>query len=146
MYQLSLSVSLNALANSVFDAFALPEKFIAWFAPGNTCVTQVMSSFQVGGKYNLVMQEPNGQQNQLIGEYLTIEQDRHLRFSWAWADNREETVITEVDIRFISQQNQTTEMVLTHAGFATEAERDQHQQAWIDCLQKLSTLCVGVAA
>jgi uncharacterized protein YndB with AHSA1/START domain len=146
MLQLSLSVSLNAPASAVFSAFALPEKLVSWFAPGDAFVTQVMSSFQEGGKYSLVMQDPSGEQYQLIGEYLTIEQDAHLRFSWAWADNREETLITEVDVVFVEQENQTTQMILTHAGFANEAERDQHQQGWIACLQKLSMLFLSDAA
>jgi len=143
MSQLSLSVSLNARPSDVFSAFALPEKLVEWFAPGDSVVAQVMSNFAVGGKYSLVMQEPNGHQFQLIGEYLAIEQDSHIRFSWAWADNEEDSLITEVDVVFIAQGDETTQMTLTHTGFANDQERDQHQHGWIACLEKLSTLSLA---
>lgn len=143
MSQLSLSVSLNAKPSEVFAAFALPEKLVEWFAPGDSVVAQVMSNFNVGGKYSLVMQEPSGHQSQLIGEYLAIEQDTHIRYSWAWADTQEDSLITEVDVVLIAQDENTTQMTLTHSGFANDEERDQHQMGWIACLEKLSTLSLA---
>lgn len=143
MSQLSLSISLNAKPSDVFLAFTLPDKLVEWFAPGDSVVAQVMSDFTVGGKYSLVMQQPSGQQFQLIGEYLLIEQDQHLRYSWAWADNEEDSLITQVDVVFVAEGPQTTQMTLTHSGFANDQERDQHQQGWIACLEKLSRLSLS---
>ncbi|MDM7861789.1 SRPBCC domain-containing protein [Alteromonas sp. ASW11-36] len=140
MSQLSLTIHLNASTAEVFEAFALPEKLVQWFAPGQSVVAQVMSSFVEGGKYSLTMQEPSGQQFQLIGQYLNISENEHLRYSWAWADTAEESLITEVDVVFVAVDEETTELTLTHSGFANEAERDQHQHGWIDCLEKLSRL------
>ncbi len=143
MSQLSLTVSLNGPVSSVFEAFVLPEKLIQWFAPGEVFVAQVMSDFQEGGRYTLTMQEPSGQQYQLVGEYLAIEQNAHIRYSWAWMDNEEETVMSIVDIVFVSVNDTTTEVTLTHSGFANDDERDQHQYAWIACLEKLSRLTLS---
>lgn len=143
MSELSLAVTLNAKPSEVFSAFALPDKLIQWFAPGDAVVAQVMSSFLVGGKYNLVLQEPNGQQFQLMGEYIAIEKDRHIRYSWAWGDTQEESLITEVDVVLVGLDDNTTQMTLTHSGFANDEERDQHQHGWIACLEKLSMLSLS---
>ncbi|MBT0585245.1 SRPBCC family protein [Alteromonas oceanisediminis] len=140
MFQLSLTLLVNADAEKAFTAFSVPEKLIQWFAPGDAQVTQVMANFTVGGRYALTMREPNGEEFQLVGEYLAIEDNAHLRYSWAWADAREETVMTEVDVVFVETTPDTTEITLTHSGFANEAERDQHQHGWVACLEKLSRL------
>lgn len=143
MSQLSLTITLNASPSEVFSAFSLPNKLIKWFAPGDAVVTQVMSNFVVGGKYSLVMQEPSGQTFHLIGEYLMIEENQHLRYSWAWADTQEHTVMTEVDVVMVELDNHTTQMTLTHSGFANNEEQEQHQQGWISCLEKLSLLSLS---
>ncbi|WP_100656099.1 SRPBCC family protein [Alteromonas flava] len=143
MSQLSLSISLHAPVERVFAAFSQPEQLVQWFAPGASVVVQVMSSFVEGGKYSLTMQEPTGQQFQLVGQYLQIKENAHLRYSWAWADNAEETIMTEVDVVFVASAEDTCELTLTHSGFANDAERDQHQQGWIDCLEKLSRLVLS---
>ena len=145
MSQLSLTIHLNAATEEVFNAFALPEKLVQWLAPGQTVVAQVMSSFVEGGKYSLTMQEPDGQQFQLIGQYMAITENQHLRYSWAWADTAEESLITEVDVVLAALDENITELTLTHSGFANDAERDQHQHGWIDCIEKLSRLVLTEA-
>lgn len=137
MSQLSLIITLSSSPAAAFSAFAEPDKLIQWFAPGDAVVSQVMSNFTLGGHYNLLLREPNGQEFRLIGEYLAIEQDQHLRYSWAWADTQEETVMTEVDVVFVELDPHTTQITLTHSGFANDREREQHQQGWVSCLEKL---------
>lgn len=145
MHQLSLTISLNASVAEVFSAFSKPEKLVQWFAPGDAVVAQVMSSFMEGGKYSLTLQEPNGAQFQLIGQYDTIVENQRLSYSWAWADNAEQSIMTQVDIQFIAESAQTTTLTLTHSGFANEQERDQHQMGWMGCLEKLSRLTLAAA-
>ncbi|WP_100643851.1 SRPBCC family protein [Alteromonas facilis] len=143
MSQLSLTITLHAPVEKVFAAFSQPEQLVQWFAPGDAVVVQVMSSFTEGGKYTLTMQESSGQQFQLIGQYMQIEENAHLRYSWAWADTLEDTLITEVDVVFVEADPNTTSLTLTHSGFVNDAERDQHQHGWIDCLEKLSRLMLS---
>ena len=145
MHQLSLTISLNAPVADVFSAFSQPEKLVQWFAPGDAVVAQVMSSFMEGGKYSLTLQEPSGAQFQLIGQYKTVVANERLAYSWAWADNAEQSIMTQVDIQFVSQGPNTTELTLTHSGFANEQERDQHQMGWMGCLEKLSRLTLAAA-
>jgi len=49
-------------------------------------------------------------------------------------------VMTSVDITFEQTEPDVVRMVLTHAGFSTQEECDQHQHGWLSCLEKLAAL------
>lgn len=138
MYHFTLNVTFHASPTHIFDAFHKPELLIQWFAPGNVQVSQIMSNFTEGGRYRIQMTEPNGQQYTLTGEYTKILANEKLVMSWAWEDNDEESIMTMVDIEFESQDDSTTQLTLVHSGFMNEQERDQHQQGWMACFEKLA--------
>lgn len=138
MYHFTLNVTFHASPSHIFDAFHKPELLIQWFAPGSVQVSQIMSNFTEGGRYRIQMMEPNGQQYTLTGEYTKILTNEKLVMSWAWEDNEEESVITTVDIEFESEGDSTTHLTLVHSGFVNEQERDQHQQGWMACFEKLA--------
>lgn len=140
MFQFSLSMTLNAPIDQVYQAFHNPERLMQWFAPGVTLVAQMMSDFTEGGRYRIILQEPNGAQNSLTGQFTRIIPNEYLAYSWAWEDNLEESVITQVELVFTPRDDSTTEVTLTHSGFANEQEREQHQYGWISCLEKLAAL------
>lgn len=140
MYQFTLNAQFKAPITPLFDAFHKPDVLMEWFAPGQLFVAQVAADFREGGRFRIVMQEPSSTQHSLTGEYVTILPNEALVFSWAWEDNLEESIITTVDCRFEAIDDDTTELALVHSGFANEAERDQHQQGWVSCLEKLSGL------
>ncbi|MDN4501766.1 SRPBCC domain-containing protein [Alteromonadaceae bacterium BrNp21-10] len=137
MYQLDLNVRFDASIESLFNAWHKPELLLQWFAPGDMLVTQAMSSFKVGGKYRIAMQDNNAEQYTVFGEYLAIDDQQTLKFSWHWLDSDE---ISQVDLAFTAINDSTSELNLTHHGFLTEESRDLHQQGWIGCLEKLSVL------
>jgi glutathione S-transferase len=58
-------------------------------------------------------------------------------YSWAWESNDEAP--TRVTIEFLDRENQT-EVHITHEGFPTVQERDNHVLGWTDCLDRLDTL------
>ena len=138
MYHFTLNVTFHASPSHIFDAFHKPEWLIQWFAPGSVQVSQIMSNFTEGGRYRIQMMEPNGQQYTLTGEYTKILANEKLVMSWAWEDNEEESVIPTVDIEFESEGDSTTHLTLVHSGFVNEQERDQHQQGWMACFEKLA--------
>ncbi len=138
MYHFTLNVTFHASTTHIFDAFHKPEILIQWFAPGNVKVLQIMSNFTEGGRYRIQMTEPTGQQYTLTGEYTRILANEKLVMSWAWEDNDEESIITTVDIEFESKDDNTTQLTLVHSGFVNEQERDQHQQGWMACFEKLA--------
>ena len=140
MFQFTLNVSLHAPISFLFAAFHEPEYLSEWFAPGNCKVSQIMSSFTEGGRYRIKMLEPSGVEMALTGEYVTILANEKLVFSWAWEDGVEETVMSSVDVSFEETSEGEVALTLIHSGFSNQQECDQHQYAWMSCLEKLAVL------
>jgi len=140
MHQFKIDVTFDASLPFVFAAFHEPEYLSEWFAPGNCVVSQIMCDFKEGGRYRIKMLEPNGVEMSLTGEYITILANEQLAFSWAWEDDFEDSVMTSVDIHFEDTLEGHVRLVLVQSGFANKDECDQHNYAWMSCLEKLAVL------
>lgn len=140
MHEFKIDVTLEASLPFVFAAFHEPEYLSEWFAPGDCSVTQIMSDFKEGGRYRIKMMDPSGIEMSLTGEYVTILANEQLSFSWAWEDDMEESVMTSVDIHFEKTEEGNVRLVLIQQGFLNKQECDQHNYAWMSCLEKLAVL------
>ena len=140
MHEFKIDVTLDASLPFVFAAFHEPEYLSEWFAPGDCSVTQIMSDFKEGGRYRIKMMDPSGIEMSLTGEYVTILANEQLSFSWAWEDDMEESVMTSVDIHFEKTEEGNVRLVLIQQGFLNKKECDQHNYAWMSCLEKLAVL------
>ncbi|MEC8297315.1 MAG: SRPBCC domain-containing protein [Pseudomonadota bacterium] len=140
MHEFKIDVTLDASLPFVFAAFHEPEYLSEWFAPGDCSVTQIMSDFKEGGRYRIKMMDPSGIEMSLTGEYVTILANEQLSFSWAWEDDMEESVMTSVDIHFEKTEEGNVRLVLIQQGFLNKQECDQHNYAWMPCLEKLAVL------
>ena len=140
MHEFKIDVTLDASLPFVFAAFHEPEYLSEWFAPGDCSVTQIMSDFKEGGRYRIKMMDPSGIEMSLTGDYVTILANEQLSFSWAWEDDMEESVMTSVDIHFEKTAEGNVRLVLIQQGFLNKQECDQHNYAWMSCLEKLAVL------
>ena len=140
MHEFKIDVTLDASLPFVFAAFHEPEYLSEWFAPGDCSVTHIMSDFKEGGRYRIKMMDPSGIEMSLTGEYVTILANEQLSFSWAWEDDMEESVMTSVDIHFEKTEEGNVRLVLIQQGFVNKQECDQHNYAWMSCLEKLAVL------
>lgn len=140
MHEFKIDVTLDASLPFVFAAFHEPEYLSEWFAPGDCSVTQIMSDFKEGGRYRIKMMDPSGIEMSLTGEYVTILANEQLSFSWAWEDDMEESVMTSVDIHVEKTEEGNVRLVLIQQGFLNKQECDQHNYAWMSCLEKLAVL------
>lgn len=140
MHEFKIDVTLDASLPFVFAAFHEPEYLSEWFAPGDCSVTQIMSDFKEGGRYRIKMMDPSGIEMSLTGEYVTILANEQLSFSWAWEDDMEESVMTSVDIHFEKTEEGNVRLLLIQQGFLNKQECDQHNYAWMSCLEKLAVL------
>ena len=140
MHEFKIDVTLDASLPFVFAAFHEPEYLSEWFAPGDCSVTQIMRDFKEGGRYRIKMMDPSGIEMSLTGEYVTILANEQLSFSWAWEDDMEESVMTSVDIHFEKTEEGNVRLVLIQQGFVNKQECDQHNYAWMSCLEKLAVL------
>jgi uncharacterized protein YndB with AHSA1/START domain len=135
--QIDLNVSFNAPVDKLYRAWWDPELLQQWFCPAGMTVGQVMSSFQVDGKFNIKVQQDNGNSHHIMGVYSDIVENERLVFSWQWVG---EPHVTQLSLTFAEQGIDGSQLTLCHSGFDDEEDRELHQQAWIECLEKLSTI------
>jgi len=127
--------------------FAAPREaaFRAWTEPDALAQWWWLARFgtvydvdlRVGGHYRFkTVDVPGMGVLEVGGVFLEVRAPERLIYTWRWAGDETETRVT-VEFR---DQDDRTEVVLTHEGFAGAAERDNHAVGWTDCLDRLDDL------
>ena len=119
----------------LYSAWIEPEQLKQWHAPQNVEVGDVQVDLRVGGTYRIEMLHDDDKNNCIAtGEYLEIENNRRLVYTWGWeGPDRYETLVT---VEFI-EKNGGTELLLKHQRFANNSARDKHEFGWNGCLESL---------
>jgi uncharacterized protein YndB with AHSA1/START domain len=85
------------------------------------------------------MQPPDGDLFHLSGKFREVDPPSRLVYTFRWdppdPDDRE-TVVTLT----LREQGERTEVLLTHAGFATEERRALHERGWSESFARLEQL------
>lgn len=118
----------------LFKAWTTPEELKRWHASDPLTVPLVEIDLRVGGSYRIHMGEPGGKECRVSGIYRVIEPPRRLVYTWK---RDHEDSVTQVTLEFKAQGN-GTELVLTHEGFPSEGDRNDHQQGWTSILERLA--------
>lgn len=134
---LRLTRVIPASPEEVFHAWTDPDELEQWYCPEGGTVSGVEVDLRVGGRFRLTMNMPNGAHT-AYGVYRVIDRPRKLSFTWNWEskDAIGETLVT-VELH---PQGDATEVVFTHEGFPGTEDRDNHQQGWESCLNRLEVL------
>ena len=136
MHTLTLTKRLAAPIDRVFGAWTKAEEVRRWFAPGDMHVPEASVDCRVGGRYRIVMEDTDGSQHIVAGEYREIVANERLAFTWQWEGSE---AVTFVELDFRAADGGGTEIKLVHTRFATEEQRDLHGEGWGDCLASLHT-------
>jgi uncharacterized protein YndB with AHSA1/START domain len=80
------------------------------------------------------------------GVYRAVNPPEKIVFTWAWTKDTpdgeqliHDSPETQVTVEFFARGN-STEVVLTHAMFATAKDRDEHDHGWNGCLDVLANV------
>lgn len=141
---LTLSRTFHAKREAVFKAWTDPQALMRWFAPSDDfSVPLAEVDLRVGGQYRLQMKSPKGDLYTLKGTYREVVVPEKLVFTWFWSGGchcgsagfvpEHETLVT-VELR---EHGASTEVLLIHEYFMSEAERDDHCDGWSGCLNRL---------
>ena len=131
--ELAIRRVFQASPAEVYEAFSQAEALAQWFSPhGGHVIAE--TDLQVGGKWALEMQGPNGEPAKVSGQYLEIIENKRLAFTWAWAGTPDR--VSKVCVDF-ADQGGTTLLTLTHTQFYDEDARANHEKGWCACLDNL---------
>ena len=139
---LQLSKIIKAPRSRAFAAWTQPSDLMYWFAPGDMQVESVDVDLRVGGAFRWAMKGPSprtGQDMHIVftGEYLDIETNKLLRFSWQSEGTPEDTTLVTVAFNDVEGG---TEIALTQERIATRDVYNRNKMGWSSMLDKLATL------
>jgi len=126
---LSLVRELPAPRPSAFRAFVDSDELRAWFWPSRFDVATAVDLREGGGYF--LRSEVVG--IGVSGRYVEVSAPQSLGFDWTWDG---EQLTTSVRLEF-EEAGSTTRLRLSHSGFKTPQQRDDHVQGWKDCLDRL---------
>lgn len=140
-----LSGLFNASPARLFRAWTDPEELRRWFGIRPFCLLSANVDLRVGGQWRFVLEDSNEQQVSLEGEYLTIEPERKLVFSWMHVKQdhqgqREATRQSQVSVTFTQLQN-NTRIDLRHEAIQAEDGRLGVGKGWTASLTSLAAIC-----
>jgi glutathione S-transferase len=127
--------SIHATAERLFDVWTQPEHLKQWWGPRSVVCIDAQIDLQVGGRYRLANQFPDGKVVWISGEFETIERPHKLVYTWRLA--AEAGTSERVSVTFEARSD-ATEVIVTHERILHPAARDQHEQGWVGCLEGLA--------
>ena len=141
--------TFQAPREKVFAAWAEPAQLERWMCgdvPSHK-VTHHVQEIRTGGRWKMEIYNPDKNETYWgQGVYREVKPIDKIVFTWSWTKDTpgganvhpgsEETVVT---VEFFARGNKT-EIVLTHAAFATEAQRKDHHGGWNGCFDALEKL------
>ena len=135
---LSLVRTIKTTPEKVFAAWTEPKTLKRWMSPSDSMEVAVAETdLRVGGRYRIVMREPDGKEHKVAGVYKEIEKARKLVFTWVWAGDSESETLVTIELR---KKGLNTELTLTHTKFSDEKIRDMHNEGWAGCVGRLEKL------
>ena len=143
MYQLQMQQKFQVSLDQLYDAWCNVDTIKRWFAPGDMSVLEAQADVREGGRYRIVMQENDGTQHIVGGQYLEIVANEKMVFDWQWEGS---PTTTTVSLVFSAVDDHVSLLELTHIGFIDQDSCDHHQQGWTGCLGNLTQLTANATA
>jgi len=134
---------IPAPVSKVYGAWTNPEEIVHWFGLNAGAMLSAEIDLQVGGAWRFLMSESDTAVNYLQGNYLTIEPEECLSFTWQHVvlgcegGVEEETDISTVTITFRDDGDETY-LHLCHEGIVKPDGRLGVGKGWNATLGNLS--------
>ncbi len=126
-FNLAVQTDIAAPAATLYQAWT--TGFDRWFAaPGSVLMhPQVNAAFFFETEFRAEGQA--AQRHPHYGRFLSLIVDRLVEMTWVTGAGGTEGAETVVTVE-LQPKGALTRLALTHAGFAGEAARDRHREAW----------------
>lgn len=131
----------DAPRERVFDAWTVPEQFIAWMCPPGFGLDRAELDVRTGGTWRAHGYKPDGTHFAKGGVYLEVKRPERLVFTWAhhaddsYASPRGHETTVEITFRAIGNK---TELTLVQGTFVDAPNFNGHNEGWKGSFDKLA--------
>jgi uncharacterized protein YndB with AHSA1/START domain len=141
VFELHLERVIPASRERVFAAWTQPELLARWSAPEGLTIPEGELDLRVGGRWRVLMVQPDGTRHEAFGVYRVIDPPARLVYSHQWVigDGPDASPETELTVEF-HDEGEGTRVVLRQTGFEAEGARDSHGEGWTSALGNLVAL------
>lgn len=139
-----LENEFNASAERLFRAMTDPSDLKQWFGSMKHQLSEIEIDLRVGGKWRFAFPEEDGKQDTLHGEYLEVDPNQRLAYSWIYErktvdGQTESSTPSQVTITF-EETSSGTRMRLEHGSIESLDHRRGVGGGWSDSFTKLAAL------
>ena len=136
-----LERTFDAPAEAVFDAWTSPEVMRRWFhveVDWETLEAEV--DLRVGGRFRVVMRNPDGDEPVLEGAFTEIERPHRLAMTCTFSDDPSNEQLIELSF---TESDGSTTVLLVNSGIAKDERREAQDWGWRGCLDNLARTLAG---
>jgi uncharacterized protein YndB with AHSA1/START domain len=131
---LTIKRHLEAPPARVYAAWTNPAQIMRWWGPEGATNLSADTDVRAGGRFHMVFNTPDGEEQDVSGVYREVEPGAKLVFTWMWRTLPERQSLVTVLLR---ADGDGTLLTLIHEQFFDEAARDRHNTGWTGALDKL---------
>jgi uncharacterized protein YndB with AHSA1/START domain len=139
-FNVTVEQQMRASPASVFKAWT--RQFDKWFAAPGTVLMKPRVNEPFFFETHFSDEKVNGQRHPHYGRFLNLRPNKLVEMTWVTGPEGTEGVETMVTVE-LRPSGRGTKLRLTHAGFANEKSRKQHEDAWPRVLKHLDETLIG---
>jgi uncharacterized protein YndB with AHSA1/START domain len=130
---------LPAPRERVYEAITDPTKLTLWWGPNGFTCPKIDFQPRVGGSYRITMQPPDGEEFDLLGQFVQVSPPTDLAFTFVWDPPApdDQPTLAELSLR---DERGGTGLNLTQGPFATTERRKLHEDGWNEGLDRLRNI------
>lgn len=125
------TIDIEAPIAAVFAALTVPEQLVQWWGSEDSYrVSKMDADLRPGGAWKTSGIGRDGAPFTVGGTYRLVQPPRSLEFTWRhhWAESGD---AAETLVRYELEERGTgTRLIVTHSGFTTVGDRDNHAVGW----------------
>jgi uncharacterized protein YndB with AHSA1/START domain len=127
------TITIDAPRAAVFAALTEPDQLTAWWGSDDSyrCAT-MERDLRAGGAWNTTGRGSDGKPFSVAGVYRIVEPPARLEFTWRydWHDGATDAPETIVRYDLAEHGALATALTVTHSGFTSPGDRDDHVRGW----------------
>jgi len=143
-YDVVLTRTYDATREDVFDAWSNEERLLRWFGPDSYPAVSFELDFRPGGRFELCMRGPNGEEARSKGEYLEIVEPERIVLT-TWIEHEGEVVFEVLQTITFVDLGGRTELTMQHRVTRNDGfpGAEGAQVGWEQTLARLGAYLAG---